>query len=242
MLRFIISRLFWMMPSLIVVSFLSFVLIQLPPGDYVTTYIATLAASNEVVDQNTAADLRERFGLDQPMIVQYWKWIIGHPAPRRFRAELRMAAAGGRPDLGAHGADPGAHLLDAARHLGHRAADRRVLGREEVLDRRLHRDLPLLPRPRHPELPAGAGADVHRRRRVRAGGRRAVLRAVRHRALEHGQGRRPAAPSLDPRDHPGRVGHGEPDPRDARQHARRAQQALCHDGARQGPLRVPRCW
>jgi hypothetical protein len=52
-----------------------FVLIQLPPGDYVTTYIATLAASNEVVDQNTAADLRNRFGLDQPMVVQYWKWI-----------------------------------------------------------------------------------------------------------------------------------------------------------------------
>jgi peptide/nickel transport system permease protein len=59
----------------VAISFLSFVLIQLPPGDYVTTYIATLAASNEVVDQNTAADLRNRFGLDQPMVVQYWKWI-----------------------------------------------------------------------------------------------------------------------------------------------------------------------
>jgi peptide/nickel transport system permease protein len=66
-----------MVPSLIVVSFLAFVLIQLPPGDFVTTYIATLAASNEVVDQNTAADLRARFGLDQPMIVQYFKWISG---------------------------------------------------------------------------------------------------------------------------------------------------------------------
>ena len=50
-------------------------LIQLPPGDYVTTYIATLAASNEVVDRQAAADLRARFGLDQPMIIQYWKWI-----------------------------------------------------------------------------------------------------------------------------------------------------------------------
>jgi peptide/nickel transport system permease protein len=59
----------------VAISFLSFVLIQLPPGDYVTTYIATLAASNEVIDQNTAADLRNRFGLDQPMIVQYAKWI-----------------------------------------------------------------------------------------------------------------------------------------------------------------------
>jgi peptide/nickel transport system permease protein len=77
MLRFIVSRLLWMIPSLVALSFLSFVLIELPPGDYVTTYIATLAASNEVVDQNTAADLRARFGLDQPMIVQYLKWIFG---------------------------------------------------------------------------------------------------------------------------------------------------------------------
>ncbi len=77
MLRYILKRLVWMVPALVVVSFLAFVLIRLPPGDYVTTYIATLAASNEVVDQNTAADLRARFGLDQPMIVQYWKWISG---------------------------------------------------------------------------------------------------------------------------------------------------------------------
>ena len=75
MFRFILWRMVWMLPFLVAISFLSFVLIQLPPGDYVTTYIATLAASNEIVDQNTAADLRSRFGLDQPMIVQYWKWI-----------------------------------------------------------------------------------------------------------------------------------------------------------------------
>jgi peptide/nickel transport system permease protein len=75
MLKFILKRLAWMVPALLVVSFLAFVLIQLPPGDYVTTYIATLAASNETVDQNTAAELRERFGLDQPMLVQYLKWM-----------------------------------------------------------------------------------------------------------------------------------------------------------------------
>ena len=75
MFRFILWRMVWMLPFLVAISFISFVLIQLPPGDYVTTYIATLAASNEIVDQNTAADLRSRFGLDQPMIVQYWKWI-----------------------------------------------------------------------------------------------------------------------------------------------------------------------
>ncbi len=75
MLIFIAKRLLWMLPFLVAISFLSFVLIQLPPGDFVTTYIATLAASNEVVDQATAAGLRERFGLDQPMIVQYFQWI-----------------------------------------------------------------------------------------------------------------------------------------------------------------------
>jgi peptide/nickel transport system permease protein len=75
MLRFILVRAVWMLPFLLAVSFLSFVLIQLPPGDYVTTYIATLAASNEVVDQQTAADLRARFGLDQSLLVQYGKWI-----------------------------------------------------------------------------------------------------------------------------------------------------------------------
>ena len=98
-----------MVPSLFAVSFLAFVLIQLPPGDYVTTYIATLAASNEIVDQNTAAALRERFGLDQPMIVQYWKWITGIVLRGDFGLSLRMAAAGQRPDLGAHGADARAH-------------------------------------------------------------------------------------------------------------------------------------
>lgn len=75
MLAYVGKRLLWMVPSLFAVSFMAFVLIQLPPGDYVTTYIATLAASNEVVDQQMAADLRARFGLDQPFIVQYGKWI-----------------------------------------------------------------------------------------------------------------------------------------------------------------------
>jgi peptide/nickel transport system permease protein len=77
MLIFITKRIAWMIPSLFALSFLSFVLIQLPPGDYVTTYIATLAASNEAVDRNAAIELRARYGLDQPMIVQYWKWMSG---------------------------------------------------------------------------------------------------------------------------------------------------------------------
>jgi peptide/nickel transport system permease protein len=75
MLLYIVKRVLWMIPSLFAVSFLAFVLIQLPPGDFVTNYIATLAASNEIVDQHAAATLRDRFGLDQPMLVQYGKWV-----------------------------------------------------------------------------------------------------------------------------------------------------------------------
>ncbi len=75
MLLYIVKRVLWMIPSLFAVSFLAFVLIQLPPGDFVTNYIATLAASNEIVDQHAAAALRDRFGLDQPMLVQYGQWV-----------------------------------------------------------------------------------------------------------------------------------------------------------------------
>jgi peptide/nickel transport system permease protein len=77
MLRFILQRLAFMVPALFAVSLLSFILIRLPPGDFVTNYIATLAASNEVVDRNTAAQLRSQLGLDQPWVVQYGKWILG---------------------------------------------------------------------------------------------------------------------------------------------------------------------
>jgi peptide/nickel transport system permease protein len=77
MLFYIVKRLLWMIPSLVALSFLAFVLIRLPPGDFVTQRIATLAASNETVDKSTADDLRARYGLDQPMMVQYGRWVYG---------------------------------------------------------------------------------------------------------------------------------------------------------------------
>jgi peptide/nickel transport system permease protein len=73
--RYILKRLLWMIPFLFAVSVVSFLLIQAPPGDYLTTYIAKLAESNEILDQSAIDNLRERFGLDQPIYVQYFKWI-----------------------------------------------------------------------------------------------------------------------------------------------------------------------
>jgi peptide/nickel transport system permease protein len=66
-----------MIPTLIVVSMITFFLIQLPPGDFLTTYIANLAQSGETVDEAEIAALQHRYGLDQPMYVQYVKWITG---------------------------------------------------------------------------------------------------------------------------------------------------------------------
>jgi peptide/nickel transport system permease protein len=59
------------------ISILSFVLIQLPPGDYLTTWVAQMEETGEQVDEAQIASLRKRYGLDEPFIVQYWKWISG---------------------------------------------------------------------------------------------------------------------------------------------------------------------
>ena len=57
------------------ISVLSFAIIQLPPGDYVTAYIAQMAAMGSVVTDQEAANLRIQYGLGQPIYVQYYKWV-----------------------------------------------------------------------------------------------------------------------------------------------------------------------
>jgi peptide/nickel transport system permease protein len=57
------------------ISVLSFAIIQLPPGDYVTSYIAQMASTGSVVSEEEAATLRIQYGLGQPIYVQYLKWM-----------------------------------------------------------------------------------------------------------------------------------------------------------------------
>ncbi|MCB0123018.1 MAG: ABC transporter permease, partial [Caldilineaceae bacterium] len=61
----------------IAISLVMFVIIQLPPGDYLTTLVAAMASQGEDVDPAALAALKERYGLGQPVYVQYWKWISG---------------------------------------------------------------------------------------------------------------------------------------------------------------------
>lgn len=75
MLFYILRRVLYMIPTLIVISIISFVIIQLPPGDYLTTYVAELVAQGETVNQATLDQLKERYGLGLPVYQQYLKWI-----------------------------------------------------------------------------------------------------------------------------------------------------------------------
>ncbi|MBF0677669.1 MAG: ABC transporter permease [Devosia sp.] len=77
MLRFIANRLLAMVLTLWAVSFVAFAIIQLPPGDYLTTYVATLSANGDRVDPATIEALRRQYGFGEPYLVQYWKWISG---------------------------------------------------------------------------------------------------------------------------------------------------------------------
>lgn len=77
MLHFILRRVLMVVPTLIAVSLIAFLILQLPPGDFLDSYIAQLRAQGETVDEQAILDLRERYGLDQPVLVQYWNWISG---------------------------------------------------------------------------------------------------------------------------------------------------------------------
>ncbi|MCK6452552.1 MAG: ABC transporter permease [Alphaproteobacteria bacterium] len=77
MLGYLVHRLLIMIPTLLAISALTFIIIQLPPGDYLETYIAELESQGENVDPEKIEFLRQQYGLDQPMIVQYLYWLGG---------------------------------------------------------------------------------------------------------------------------------------------------------------------
>lgn len=66
-----------MIPTLIIISIIAFTVIQLPPGDFLTSYIMSLQEEGSNVSEEMIASLEKRYGLGQPMHVQYWKWISG---------------------------------------------------------------------------------------------------------------------------------------------------------------------
>ncbi len=77
MFQFIVKRILWAIPTLFAVSLVSFVIIQLPPGDFVTAYAAKIAESGETLSPEDMQLMRERYALDKPFYVQYYRWMKG---------------------------------------------------------------------------------------------------------------------------------------------------------------------
>jgi len=76
-ISFLVRRLFIMVWTLIGISILVFIIIQLPEGDYLTTYMNEIRAQGEEVSEEQIAFLREQYGLDRPMWQQYLVWATG---------------------------------------------------------------------------------------------------------------------------------------------------------------------
>lgn len=79
MLAYVVRRILMMIPVLLIISFISFAIIQLPAGDFMTTLQAVQGASGGGMSDETANLLRERYGLDQPFFERYVRWVSGFP-------------------------------------------------------------------------------------------------------------------------------------------------------------------
>ncbi|MCB2000201.1 MAG: ABC transporter permease, partial [Rhodoferax sp.] len=89
MLLYTLRRLLLMIPTLLVISFVTFVIIQLPPGDYLSNQIAELRSQGDAAALEKVQFLRQQFGLDKPFLEQYATWIGIWPGERGFSGLLQ---------------------------------------------------------------------------------------------------------------------------------------------------------
>jgi peptide/nickel transport system permease protein len=77
MLAYTARRILIMVPTLLAISLIVFAIIQMPPGDYLETYITELQSQGEAVDPEKIEALRRQYGLDRPLYEQYFVWVLG---------------------------------------------------------------------------------------------------------------------------------------------------------------------
>jgi peptide/nickel transport system permease protein len=94
MIAYIARRLILAILTTLAITVLSFLIIQLPPGDYVTAYVASMSAAGGGVTEAEAQALRLQYGLDQPIHIQYLKWM-----GLIMQGNFGMAIEWGRPVL-----------------------------------------------------------------------------------------------------------------------------------------------
>ena len=82
MVNYIIRRTLIMIPMIVFITIVSFLIITLPPGSYIDTYLASMQRMGGQVEQERAEAIKARYGLDDPVYVQYWNWVRGFPYGR----------------------------------------------------------------------------------------------------------------------------------------------------------------
>lgn len=75
MLGYILRRIVLLIPTLIGITIVTFIVIELPPGDYMTAYVMNLSAGGDVVDQQQLEALKRQYGLDLPVHQRYFHWM-----------------------------------------------------------------------------------------------------------------------------------------------------------------------
>ncbi len=94
MARFILHRLMLLPVLMLIFSVMIFAIIQAPPGDFLTSYAATLASSGSSVSMEQLDALRQQYGLDQPIPVQYYRWVMN-----LLRGDLGLSLEYQRPNI-----------------------------------------------------------------------------------------------------------------------------------------------
>lgn len=77
MLRYLVRRLLIMIPTLLVTSAIIFTVINLPPSDYFSNYVAEIEAQGEKADMSRIEFMKKEYGFDKPPIERYFFWVAG---------------------------------------------------------------------------------------------------------------------------------------------------------------------
>jgi peptide/nickel transport system permease protein len=92
MTQFILRRLGFIAVVLVLVSIISFIIIQLPPGDWLSAYVTALRVQGAQINEDVIEGLKQQYGLDLPPVLQYFKWVSGLP-----RGDFGFSFSFGRP-------------------------------------------------------------------------------------------------------------------------------------------------
>ncbi len=89
MLKYTLHRILMLIPTLIVISLVTFIIIQLPPGDFLSNQIDELKSQGDTAAIQRIEFLRQQYGLDRPMIEQYATWVGLWPGHQGFSGLLQ---------------------------------------------------------------------------------------------------------------------------------------------------------